>query len=58
MQVMSPGMQMNVASGVGMQMGMMSPSKQSSQAASPTDLTPSVSPTQLLYHVHCYIQLH
>ena len=43
MQVMSPGMQIEVGSGMGMQMGMMSPSTQSSDAASPTALTPSVS---------------
>ena len=45
MQIMSPGMQMNVGSSMGMQMDMMSPSKQSSEAASSIALTPSVSPT-------------
>ncbi|CAK0759257.1 hypothetical protein CVIRNUC_002684 [Coccomyxa viridis] len=39
--IMSPGMQMNVGSSMGMQMDMMSPSKQSSEAASSIALTPS-----------------
>ena len=47
MQVMSLGMQMNDGSDMGMQMGMMSPSTQSSEGAPPTALTPSVSP---IYH--------
>ncbi len=62
LQVMSPGMQMNMDSGMqmgmgspDMQMGMMIPGKQSSEAASPIALTPSVS--LIVYPVWLMIML-
>ena len=62
LQVMSPGTQMNMDSGIqmgmgsaDMQMGMMSPGKQSSEAASPIALTPSVS--LIVYPVWVMIML-
>ncbi len=61
MQVMTPGMQMG-GSGMGMQMsmespgmdmqmGMMPPGAMSSDAASPSALTPSVSPLQTVSQI-------